>query len=71
MKGVRENIGDTLWYLAMLCNLEGWKLSDIMEENIAKLKARFPEGFTEEAASRKGTRVDWMEQGSIIERGRE
>lgn len=60
MKGVRENIGDTLWYLAMICNTEGWKLSDIMEENIAKLKERFPEGFTEQIAQRK--RIDWMEK---------
>ena len=60
--GVRENIGDTMWYLAMICNYYGWDLEEILFENIAKLKKRFPEGFTHKDASRGGTRVDWNEK---------
>src|SRR3990172_12531077 len=44
--GMKENIGDTLWYMAMICNFMGWELEKIMEENVEKLKKRFPEGFT-------------------------
>jgi len=60
--GIRENIGDTLWYAAMICNFFNWNMQDILDENIAKLKKRFPQGFTQENASMNGTRVDWNEK---------
>ena len=60
-QGIRENIGDTLWYAAMICNYFNWNMEDILEENIEKLKKRYPNGFTTEHASRDGTRVDWNE----------
>ena len=60
-KGIRENIGDTLWYAAMICNHFGWNFQEILEENIAKLEKRYPTGFTEEKAKRKGTMIDWNE----------
>ena len=62
--GIRENVGDTLWYIAMICNFFGWDMQDILNENLAKLKARFPQGFTTEAASRNNTRIDWNEKKS-------
>ena len=55
--GMRENIGDTLWYMAMICNFMGWDLEEIMKENHEKLKARFPKGFDYKAASRD--MIDW------------
>jgi len=61
-EGIKENIGDTLWYLAMICNFYGWNLDDILEENIKKLEARFPKGFTEKRAKRRNTRIDWNEK---------
>jgi NTP pyrophosphatase (non-canonical NTP hydrolase) len=62
-KGIRENIGDTMWYAAMICNVLGWDISEILQENIDKLKKRYPdEKFTEKHASRGQTRVDWMEK---------
>jgi len=61
-QGIRENIGDTMWYLAMICNFFGWDFSEVLGENIAKLKARYPQGFTEKNAQRSGTRVDWNEK---------
>ncbi len=47
---VKEEIGDTLWYIANMCNMHGWDLRDILDTNIAKLEARYPEKFTEEQA---------------------
>lgn len=47
---IREEIGDIAWYLAFLCNEHGWSLSQIMADNIAKLKARYPDKFTESDA---------------------
>jgi NTP pyrophosphatase (non-canonical NTP hydrolase) len=60
--GIRENIGDTLWYAAMICNYFGWNLQDILNENLDKLKARYPNGFNIEDASRGNTRIDWQEE---------
>lgn len=60
-QGIRENIGDTLWYAAMICNFFGWKLQDILKENLEKLKQRYPDGFTTKDASRGNTRIDWNE----------
>ncbi len=47
---IKEEIGDVLWYIANLCNLHGWDMENIMETNIKKLEARYPEKFTNEAA---------------------
>lgn len=61
--GIRENIGDTLWYMAMICNFYEWDMEEILKENLEKLKKRYPDGkFTTKHASRKGTRVDWNEK---------
>lgn len=60
-KGIRENIGDTMWYLAMICNYYNWDFEEVLAENIAKLKARYPQGFNEKNAQRGGARIDWNE----------
>ncbi len=61
-QGIRENIGDVMWYSAMICNYFGWDLQEILNENIEKLKKRYPQGkFTEKDASRGNTRIDWQE----------
>jgi NTP pyrophosphatase (non-canonical NTP hydrolase) len=31
--GIRENIGETLWYTAMICNFFNWDLQEILEQN--------------------------------------
>ena len=60
--GIKENLGDTLWYMAMICNYFRWDLEEVLQENIKKLKLRYPQGFTEKDAQRGGTRVDWNEK---------
>ena len=61
--GIRETLGDTMWYIAAICNFYKWDLSDIMGENIEKLAKRYPKGhFTIEHAARGGKRVDWNEK---------
>ena len=57
--GIKENIGDTLWYAAMICNFFNWDMDKVLEENIEKLKKRYPKGFTFEDAKRD--RIDWNE----------
>lgn len=43
-----EECGDVLWYLAEVAAGLGMSLSDIAEQNINKLKKRYPEGFDAE-----------------------
>lgn len=41
----KKELGDICWYIAMMCESFGWKLEDIMQMNIDKLKKRYPQGF--------------------------
>ncbi len=47
---VLEECGDVLWFLAVTLDACGYSLVDAMQANIAKLTARFPDGFTQEKA---------------------
>lgn len=47
---MREELGDILWYVALAATATGTHLSDIAEDNIAKLQLRFPEKFSAAAA---------------------
>lgn len=42
---LKKECGDLLWFVAEYCTVMGWKLGDVMQLNINKLKARYPEGF--------------------------
>lgn len=41
----KEEIGDLMWYIACHCKNKGWSLEKILETNIKKLQARYPEKF--------------------------
>jgi NTP pyrophosphatase (non-canonical NTP hydrolase) len=47
---VVEEIGDCLWYLVELCDALGISLETCMDLNIAKLKSRYPDKFSQERA---------------------
>lgn len=50
----KKEMGDVPWYVAMLCHSFGWDMNEIMQMNVNKLKARYPEGFdTNLSAHRK------------------
>ena len=42
---VIKELGDVLWYLSALCNTLHISLEDVIEANVAKLRARYPDGF--------------------------
>lgn len=48
---MREEIGDIMWYIALMCRTLDFDLDEILDENIAKLKLRYPEKYTDEHAS--------------------
>ena len=45
-----EEIGDVLWYVANLCNVNEITMRECMESNMKKLKKRYPNGFSIEDA---------------------
>lgn len=45
MEHAKKELGDVLWYVAMLCHSFGWSMDEVMQMNVDKLKARYPEGF--------------------------
>lgn len=40
-----KELGDILWYAAMFCESMHWDIEEVMQQNIDKLKKRYPEGF--------------------------
>lgn len=42
---MKKELGDCVWMIAEICTALGITLSDVMETNIAKLEARYPNGF--------------------------
>jgi NTP pyrophosphatase (non-canonical NTP hydrolase) len=42
---LKKELGDVMWYVAMMCQSMGWELDDVLQTNIDKLIARYPEGF--------------------------
>lgn len=49
----KKEAGDICWYLAMLCESFGWSIDEIMQMNVDKLKARYPEGFDIDRANHR------------------
>ena len=48
MENRKEELGDMLWYLTWLCSECGFSLEYVARANIAKLQARYPDGFSVE-----------------------
>ena len=43
---VIEEIGDILWYIANLCNVNKITMKECMDSNVEKLRKRYPNGFS-------------------------
>ena len=53
-----KELGDVAWYLAITAHALDCDLSEVLERNIAKLKARYPEGFSEERSKHRAKNDD-------------
>lgn len=60
---IEEEIGDIMWYIAIICKSLKLDLQTILEKNISKLKKRYPEKFTEDKALNR----DLNAERSILE----
>lgn len=45
LEHLQKELGDVMWYIALICNSCGLDMDCVMETNIRKLEARYPEGF--------------------------
>ena len=50
---VVAELGDALWCLAMVATSLGVTLDDVADRNIAKLRTRYPEGFSTGASGQR------------------
>jgi len=50
---LKKELGDVLWYMATLATTAGFKLDEIAELNVEKLKKRYPEGFSTEKSIKR------------------
>lgn len=53
-----EEIGDNLWYVNLIINTLGTTWEEVMTKNIAKLAARYPDGYTDVAAIQRNTAAE-------------
>lgn len=45
---IKKELGDVMWYIAALCKCLNLTLEEVMQANIEKLVARFPNGYSPE-----------------------
>lgn len=50
---LKKELGDVLWYVAMICHSFRWSMDEIMQMNIEKLRARYPDGFDVERSNNR------------------
>lgn len=50
---VFEEIGDILWYCALACETMGVDMNEIAQQNISKLKLRYPEKYSNKLADER------------------
>lgn len=41
----KKELGDVLWYVALICDAFEWDMDEIMQMNIDKLASRYSDGF--------------------------
>ncbi len=55
---LREEMGDIFWYCAIIADQLEVDFATVMERNITKLKARYGEKFTEQAATTRDLKTE-------------
>jgi NTP pyrophosphatase (non-canonical NTP hydrolase) len=48
IKHMEKELGDLIWYWALMCFSYNLEPAQVLQTNIDKLKARYPEGFSTE-----------------------
>ncbi len=56
-EALSKELGDVLWYLAVMADGLGIGLEQIAQSNIEKLRKRYPDGFSEERSLNRNDQV--------------
>jgi len=48
---VLREAGDVMWYLTRLLSCYGWTVEDAMDNNVEKMRLRYPDGYSHEASA--------------------
>ena len=54
----KEEVGDQMWYAGLAIDVLQTTFNEVLTVNIDKLKARYPEKFTEEAAINRNLNIE-------------
>lgn len=60
---LKEEVGDLLWYIALVIDSQGWTFEDVMDRNIQKLRIRYPEQFSEQAEQDR----DYNKEATVLQ----
>ena len=63
LTNITEECGDLFWYLAEVLTSIDVKFIDVMQKNIDKLRARYPEEFTQQDALNR----DLVKEREVLE----
>lgn len=63
---VADEAGDLLFYLMMIIDQCGLSIGDIIDLNVAKLKARYPDGFTKDKANNRDLKEEETSQYRVF-----
>lgn len=55
-----EELGDLMWYMALMLDAAGLDLDTVLSANVAKLRARYPERFTPEQAIQRNKGAEYQ-----------
>jgi NTP pyrophosphatase (non-canonical NTP hydrolase) len=55
---LKEEIGDIFWYCSLLCGVAKTNFSEVMEANIRKLRARYPNKFSTYDATHRNLQAE-------------
>lgn len=53
LEKLKYELGDVLWYVALMCTVTGISMGDVMFANISKLQNRYPDGFDPERSKHR------------------
>lgn len=57
LQNMREEVGDMLFYIQMFCNTTGTDIISLIEQNVVKLKIRYPVGYSDQHAQARADKT--------------
>lgn len=61
-----KELGDVMWYVAVMASMLDVPLSDVAVTNIAKLKARYPDGWDKERSINRKENVRHLGHSDVV-----